>query len=281
MDPWGLSRYAYVEGNPLIRVDPTGHDGGWLGGLVSAVTSTVSSAASTVVHVAQAVAPAAGAVLDATTGIPSMINDVKTIFSGNASTLDKIMAGADLLINVAMDVSMVVGVGEGLRAAYVGAKIAGHVAMDVGEHALAHEGEDAVAHVAEHDVTGAFRAGAEGGEGLGKLAGRQIRVSEKGLDLVSQHLAQFGEIPENGMMMGRLRSAFAEGRTIAGADASFYIHEANEATLMNHGMAYEEAHQAALTKYGVSPFSVYAPEVIQALPDTFNANWRRFWGIDR
>ena len=80
---WGLSRYAYVEGNPLIRVD-RGHDGGWLGGLVSAVTSTVSSAASTVVHVAQAVAPAAGAVLDATTGIPSMINDVKTIFSGNA-----------------------------------------------------------------------------------------------------------------------------------------------------------------------------------------------------
>lgn len=47
-DPWGLSRYAYVEGNPLIRTDQTGHDGGWLGGLVSAVSSTVSAVSSTV-----------------------------------------------------------------------------------------------------------------------------------------------------------------------------------------------------------------------------------------
>jgi phage-related protein len=94
-------------------VDPTGHDSGWLGGLVSAVTSTVSSAVSTVAPVVQAVAPAAVAVLDATTGIPSMINDVHTIFSGNSSTLDKIVAGGDLLLNVAMDVGMVVGVGEG------------------------------------------------------------------------------------------------------------------------------------------------------------------------
>jgi hypothetical protein len=57
-----------------------------------------------------------------------------------------VLAGGALLLTVAMDVSMVVGVGEGLRAAYVGAKIAGHVALDVGEHALAHAGKDAVEH---------------------------------------------------------------------------------------------------------------------------------------
>jgi RHS repeat-associated protein len=141
-DVWGLSRYAYVEGDPEARLDPSGHD--WF----SAVVNTVASAATA--------APAALAVLDATTGIPSMINDVQTIFSGNASTMDKVLAGADLLINVAMDVSMVVGVGEGLRAAYVGAKIAGHIALDVGAHAAEHAGEhaleDAGAHAAEHEA---------------------------------------------------------------------------------------------------------------------------------
>src|SRR5579884_1278958 len=41
-DPLGLSRYAYVEGNPIDRTDPTGH---WsLGGIWSAVTHTVSRA---------------------------------------------------------------------------------------------------------------------------------------------------------------------------------------------------------------------------------------------
>jgi RHS repeat-associated protein len=138
-DPWALSRYAYVEDNPLIRLDPSGHD--WCGSLVSTVT-----------HVVQAAAPAAVAVLDATTGIPSMINDVHTIFFSTASPLDKIMAGADLLINATMDVTMVIGVGEGLRAAYVGAHIVEHVAEDVGAHALEHAGEDAVAHTVEHEA---------------------------------------------------------------------------------------------------------------------------------
>lgn len=38
-------------------------------------------------------------------------------------------------------------------------------------------------------------------------------------------------------------------------------------------------HNAALNEYGVSPFRVYHPEVIQENPSFFNDNWLRFWGL--
>lgn len=44
---------------------------------------------------------------------------------------------------------------------YVGAKVAGHVAVDVGEHALAHAGEDAVEHVAQHELEDVAEHGAQ------------------------------------------------------------------------------------------------------------------------
>jgi hypothetical protein len=80
-------------------------------------------------------------------------------------------------------------------------------------------------------------------------------------------------------MIARLRGALDEGRMIKGADASFYLHEAAEATMMARGLGYEAAHGAALLKYKVSPFSVYHPSVIQALPEHFNPNWLKFWGL--
>ncbi|HEY0426484.1 MAG TPA: SpvB/TcaC N-terminal domain-containing protein [Pyrinomonadaceae bacterium] len=130
--------------------------------------------------------------------------------------------------------------------------------------------------------TGAFSQGAAGGgAGLGRLATAELQVSERGLEIVEQHLARFGSVPQNEAMIARLREALSQGRRISGADASFYMHEVNEATLMGRGMVYDTAHAAALSKYQVSPFSVYHPEVIQAFPGEFNQNWFRFWGISQ
>ncbi|MEO7593486.1 MAG: RHS repeat-associated core domain-containing protein, partial [Byssovorax sp.] len=110
--------------------------------------------------------------------------------------------------------------------------------------------------------TGAFLNGVKGGEGLGMFANRTFQVSEKGLAMVENHLTQFGGFPENAAMIQRLRGALSSGTGITGADASFYFHEVSEATMMGRGMGYEAAHAASLGKYGVSPFSVYHPEVV-------------------
>jgi hypothetical protein len=68
---------------------------------------------------------------------------------------------------------------------------------------------------------------------------------------------------------------------LTGADASFYVHELSEATKMARGFDYTRAHQFALNKYQVSPFSVYHPKVISQLnriePGYFNNNWTKFW----
>ena len=80
-------------------------------------------------------------------------------------------------------------------------------------------------------------------------------------------------------MLARLYRALVEGRAISGVDTNFYLHELSEATMMNRGLSYREAHQFALAKYGLSPFSVYHPDVIRAFPEYFNEAWFRFWGM--
>ena len=143
-----------------------------------------------------------------------------------------------------------------------------------------HEATQALGDLPTGGATGAFNPGAaDGGTGLGLFESTSVRVSQKGLDLVDSHLAQFGYIEQNAMMMDRLRSAANSGAKVNGADASFYMHEAAEATKMAKGLGYDAAHAAALNKYGVSKFSVYHPSVIKALPQWFNNNWRSFWGI--
>jgi hypothetical protein len=123
---------------------------------------------------------------------------------------------------------------------------------------------------------GALTAGAKE-TGLGLLASRTVKVSEKGLALVENHLLQFGPDAANAAMIARLRTALQEGRAVSGADAVFYTHEAYEATLMGRGMGWDAAHAAALAKYNVSPFAVYHPEVITRFPDHFSPGYGNFW----
>ncbi len=106
-----------------------------------------------------------------------------------------------------------------------------------------------------------------------------VRLSQKGLDLVGNHLSQFEEFGGNSGMMQRLQDAFAAGQKVTGADANFYLHEASEATMMGRGLGYDAAHSAALGKYGVTEFNLYHPEVIQANPTLFNNAWRAAAGL--
>ncbi|MDQ2886971.1 MAG: polymorphic toxin-type HINT domain-containing protein [Chloroflexota bacterium] len=124
-------------------------------------------------------------------------------------------------------------------------------------------------------------------DGLGKLTNLDLKVSEDGLNQVIDHLSKDvfsdpetgGIAPENQAMISRLQNALAAGKTISGADASFYMHELYESTLMNRGVAYDVAHDLAIGRYGVSPYSIYHPDVIQAFPEFFNSNWFSFWGM--
>ena len=50
--------------------------------------------------------------------------------------------------------------------------------------------------------------------------------------------------------------------------------------MMNNGMSYEEAHEAAKAYYNAKEFNFYHPEVIVRYKNQFNAAWLRFWGIE-
>jgi filamentous hemagglutinin len=69
------------------------------------------------------------------------------------------------------------------------------------------------------------------------------------------------------------------GSQVTGADANFYAHELLESKFMGSGMDYDAAHAAALDQAGVSPFSLYHPDVIQQFPDYCNSNWRAYWDL--
>lgn len=100
------------------------------------------------------------------------------------------------------------------------------------------------------------------------------------MGVVERHLGTFDADAGNVAMVQRLRTALSNGERVTGADANFYLHEASEASMMGRGMSQEAAHAAAIEKYGVSPFSLYHPDVIKANPSIFGTGFKKFWGLE-
>jgi hypothetical protein len=118
-------------------------------------------------------------------------------------------ASGDLALNVFMDVTMVIGVGEGLRAAYVGARIAAdvaeHVAADMAEHAAEDAVEHAVEHAAEHVGEDAVEHAAEDAAGVAAEAGGGCGLSFAAATLVA---TPRGERPIATLKVGQQVSAY-------------------------------------------------------------------------
>jgi hypothetical protein len=118
-----------------------------------------------------------------------------------------------------------------------------------------------------------------------RIGRRTIRVTEKGLNIVYQHLAKFDEFAPNLKMIERLKQAVLFGEKISGADANFYLHEIAEATKMKSlsgqvfSDAYTVAHKYAIEKYGVSEFGLYHYDVIENFKEMFSRGYFNFWEI--
>jgi hypothetical protein len=78
-------------------------------------------------------------------------------------------------------------------------------------------------------------------------------------------------------MLGRIRSAAADGQPLHASETNFLKHEVAEAGLMDGGMSYPEAHGIAGQTHPT--FANYHPDVFDQFPDLFNNNRRNYWGM--
>jgi filamentous hemagglutinin len=105
-------------------------------------------------------------------------------------------------------------------------------------------------------------------------------VTEEGLAAITNHLTNTVpgaiEAPENQFMLQALNA----GEYATGAYENFYLHELEEAEFMSQGLSYETAHPMTLDALGHSPFSLYAPEIIEQMGHAYwNPNWFDYWGL--
>lgn len=119
-------------------------------------------------------------------------------------------------------------------------------------------------------------------EAFGVLAGKNLPVSSEQVDAIEQHLSrpELDHWEVNDLMIERLRQAVSSGENVTNADAAFLTHELSEKKLMDTGVPYVEAHERALSQYGVDQRALYDRTVIEQMPQWFNRSYKSFWGIE-
>ena len=108
-----------------------------------------------------------------------------------------------------------------------------------------------------------------------------VKPTQEELDTIKDHLSGDMQADFNDAMIERIEKVLEEGGELKGPDAEFYRHELEETRLMNQGLDYDTAHNAALDKYGVTEFDLYHPDVIESMPEWFGPAWFEYWGISK
>ena len=108
-----------------------------------------------------------------------------------------------------------------------------------------------------------------------------VKPKQEDLDIIKDHLSGDMQADFNDAMIERIEKVLQEGGELKGPDAEFYRHELEETRLMNQGLDYDTAHNAALSKYGVTEFDLYHPDVIESMPEWFGPAWFEYWGISQ
>lgn len=121
---------------------------------------------------------------------------------------------------------------------------------------------------------------AASGGPLRELSNANIKITDRGIDVVERHISRFGSDAANDLMVGRLRG-IASGKVEATVpDYNFYAHELREFTRVRRlgfetgtlpNEVYYNAHSAALREYGIFPIKgqelrpLYHPDAIRLI----------------
>ncbi len=142
---------------------------------------------------------------------------------------------------------------------------------------IAHKIEDAAPGGARGPVSGREFNPAEAGGAIRQLTTENIKITNKGIDVVEQHLARFGPDAPNQVMVQRLRDIAAGKIKPTQADLNFYSHELREFVRYRrqgrpHGAGddyslWNNAHTATLEDYGIPGMleDLYHPDAIRQL----------------